>query len=77
MKTNIKLLEDKIMEVAERLRTLKRERDALRGEVDGLRTKLRDPQRSAQRFAPGSPERERLDEVETALREAIGQLRGE
>jgi hypothetical protein len=81
MKTDLKALEDRVGKVLEKLGTVTRERDGLREEAAVLRGKLNGLE--AEGFAGATPRslrddwRERLTEIETGLREAARELRGE
>jgi hypothetical protein len=81
MKTDLKALEDRVGKVLEKLGALTRERDGLRDEASELRGKLNVLE--AEDSAGATPHplrddwRERLTAVETGLREAARELRGE
>jgi uncharacterized coiled-coil DUF342 family protein len=78
MKDDIKLLEELIVEAADRLRSLAGERDSLREQVADLNDRLDALRRKA---AEGDPEAERAwrarqAESLTVVREALSELRG-
>ena len=73
MKAKIRLLEQRVQDVVDRLQTLTQERDRLSDELRSLEQRI-----EAAGAAGAQPEAvERLDRIEGALRDAIADLRGE
>jgi uncharacterized coiled-coil DUF342 family protein len=79
MADNIKLLEELVVEAADRLRELTRERDELRKKVDALSTRLDALKRKASKGGPGSGDARGLEarraRAVTVIREALTELR--
>ena len=79
MADNIKLLEELVVEAADRLRELTRERDELQKKVDSLSTRLDALKREASQGGPGSDEARALEarrvRAVTVIREALAELR--
>jgi len=76
MRENIRLLEDRVSKVVDRLRSLQAERDGLAEEVRTLqeRLELLEIRNSERPEADVDPQRERA-EIVAALRQAVGALR--
>ena len=76
MKSTIKMLEERIHRVVERLGALRRERDDLRDERDELRSRLHElEERGNLEKLPAVNVPARLHELENALEEAVRELR--
>ncbi|HKQ61863.1 MAG TPA: hypothetical protein VJS92_11250 [Candidatus Polarisedimenticolaceae bacterium] len=75
---NIRLLEERVAQAVGRLRELEEERRSLRAEVASLREQLAAAGEAAASAAARLPvwQAER-EQVATALREVLGELRGE
>jgi hypothetical protein len=74
MKANLKMLEDRVARVVERLRATTEERDRLLDEVGPLREQLASLE--SEGHVPGPRWSARLGEVEQVLEEAVRELRG-
>lgn len=74
MKANIKILEDRVARVVERLKAATEERDRLREELAGLREQLASLEQEGR--VPGPGLSARLGELERSLQEAVEELRG-
>ena len=74
MKANLKMIEDRVTRVVERLKETTGERDRLLDEVGPLREQLASLESDGR--IPGPRLSARLGEVEQALEEAVRELRG-
>jgi hypothetical protein len=74
MKASLKQLEDRVARVVDRLKAATEDRDRLRDEIAPLRDRVESLEREGHLPAPRWAER--LGEVERALEEAVGELRG-
>jgi hypothetical protein len=74
MKGNMKILEERVARVVDRLKAATQERDRLREELGGLREQVASMEREGR--VPGSGWSTRLGELERSLHEAVEELRG-
>ena len=78
MDTSFQILEDRVQQVVDRLRSLESERGQLRDELDGLRRTLADLREENNRLSgglPGDDRRNRIRRIDSTLGEAIEALR--
>ena len=74
-KPTIRLLEDRVKRIVERLRALRLERDTLRTELEALRTELEQSAGSGDLAAVAAAREEQWVEIRGVLRDAIDELR--
>ena len=74
MKAKIKLIEERVQEVVDRLQTLTRERDRLQEELRSLEQRLESTGEQAE-FGADPETLARLDQIGGSLRDAVAELR--
>lgn len=78
MESTIKLLEDRVRTVIERLRSLREERNGLEADLESMRRRVADTEQEQQKLSVNGTRDERdrrLGDVAAALQKAIEELR--
>lgn len=74
-KSTIRLLEDRVKQIVERLRALRLERDTLKTELETARAELEQRVAPEEMTAVAAARAEQADQIRGVLREAIDELR--